>query len=739
MPRRLTLAFALLAAASPLPAAQPQFWRLEGARDFLDGDTEALTVDSEGRLHLAPTSRLLHDTESPYVWCLAIDGKGTLYAGTGNDGRVFRIEAGKASLFFDAPELEVHALAVGPDGRVYVGTSPDGKIYAVDGAGKAETFYDPADKYVWALAFDKTGNLFVATGAEARVHRVDSKGTAQVVLTTPETHVLTLAFDGKGNLYAGSAPGGIIYRIDPSLKVFVVHDSAYREVKALDTGADGSVYAAVVDGGERSEPARVPTPIAAPVTAPAPMPEVTVTESFSVIPPAPASPGVPRTMETPRPGTAKGAVLRILPTGEVDTLWSSAEEMPHSLVRSGEGGVWVGTGNKGKLYRINDDRTWSMLASFPADQLTGLGRHARGGVFIATANPGKVYAVEDGLGERGTFTSKVKDTDAVSSWGRLRWEAQVPTGTEVEVRTRSGNTSAPDSTWSDWSTPYRKADGEAVTSERARFLQVRVVITGKAGKPSPVLDSVTTGYLQRNLRPRVESITVHPPGEVFQKPISISGDIEVLGLEPGQGPDRGPVAATLRPSLPPATTYSRKLYQKGIQTFSWKAEDPNADTLIYDVHYRAVSDRRFRRLRKGLTDPVVAWDTSTVPNGRYVVRVSASDAPSNPPALALTADKESAPFEVDNTPPAITATLVHGSPARIRAQVKDDSSIIRRTEYSADGSRWEEVYPTDGINDSQEESYEIVLTSLPGPAPHIVVVRAMDQLGNVATARVEVP
>src|SRR3954463_12549053 len=86
-------------------AAQPQFWQLEGARDFLDGETDGLSVDSEGRVRLAPASRVAQDPEAPYVWALARDGEGRLYVGTGNEGKIFRVDNGKATLLFDAPEL----------------------------------------------------------------------------------------------------------------------------------------------------------------------------------------------------------------------------------------------------------------------------------------------------------------------------------------------------------------------------------------------------------------------------------------------------------------------------------------------------------------------------------------------------------------------------------------------------------------------------------------------------------
>src|SRR6185503_4800124 len=214
----------------------------------------------------------------------------------------------------------------------------------------------------------------------------------------------------------------------------------------------------------------------------------------------------------------------------------------------------------------------------------------------------------------------------------------------------------------------------------------------------------------------------------------------ILGHE-GPPPER-PVsaAAAATPStMPPSSSYSRKMFQKGIQTFSWKADDPNGDTLVYDVYYRPATDTRFRLLRKAVPEPVLAWDTSTVPNGRYVIRVTGSDSPSNPEAMALSGDKESAPFEVDNTPPLVTVTLVSRTPPRVRVVARDDSSHVRKAEYSVDGARWEEVHPQDGINDSREETYEFAVEGLTGPGPHVVVVRAADLLGNVATGRVDVP
>ena len=738
MLRRVAFALVALAAvaAPAVRAAGPQFWRLEGARAFLEGDIAGLSLDSDGRLRLGASPRPLFDPEAPNAWCVARDARGVLYVGTGNDGRVLRVDGATGSVLFDAEELEVHAVAIGPDGRVYAATSPDGAVYAIDGAGKATRFFDPAETYVWALAFDGKGSLYVATGGEGRVHRVSPDGKSETVLSSTETHILSLATDSRGRVYAGSAPEGLVYRIDSPAKVFVLLDSAFREIKALDVGEDGSLYAAAIDGRTTETPARA-TPAPTPPGSGAVVAEVTVSESYALVP---ASGGAPVTVgptgtDAAAAAPPKGALLRLRPSGEIDTLWSSPDDVPHSAVRSGSD-VLVGTGNKGKVYRVGDDGRWALVATLPAEQVTALARTSPGAVALVTANPARVFSLDATLAAEGTFLSKVKDTETVSGWGRVSWEGTAPPGTEVRVQTRAGNTATPDATWTDWSPPASRAEGEPIRSEKARFLQLRLTLAGKAGA-SPTVEAVAAAYQQRNLPPVVKSITVHPAGEAFQKPISVSGDPEILGLDTDPLSER---AAAQRPPAgsPPAITFSRKLYQRGLRTFSWQAEDPNADALLFDVEYRAVGDERWRPLRTGLEEPVFAWDTATVPNGRYLLRVVASDAPGNPPAFALTGGKASASFEVDNLPPAIAATLDPRGESRIRVSVRDDASPVRKLETSIDAGRWEEVHPADGIADSREESYEIPLP--PGTGrPRIVVLRATDLLGNVATARVDVP
>ena len=115
--------------------------------------------------------------------------------------------------------------------------------------------------------------------------------------------------------------------------VFVqTDDPAGNSVVAYDRAPDGSLYAALIDGKEKEDSGRPSAPVL-PATPSAPVGEVTVTESFSLAgPQSPSTPAPsPRPLEPIRSGSAKGAVVRVSPTGEVDLLWTSSDEMPHAL------------------------------------------------------------------------------------------------------------------------------------------------------------------------------------------------------------------------------------------------------------------------------------------------------------------------------------------------------------------------------------------------------------------------
>src|SRR5262245_3249598 len=112
--------YALIAAAATLgvtlQASSPKFFQAATQSDFLKGDVENLSIDSRGQLVLGPATEMVYETPSPFLWTVLPAADGSLYIGTGNDGRVFKVDAqGKGAMFFDAAELEVHALAAAPN------------------------------------------------------------------------------------------------------------------------------------------------------------------------------------------------------------------------------------------------------------------------------------------------------------------------------------------------------------------------------------------------------------------------------------------------------------------------------------------------------------------------------------------------------------------------------------------------------------------------------------------------
>jgi sugar lactone lactonase YvrE len=730
-------------AVAPMRASSSKFFQVATQAEFLKGDVENLSIDSQGRLTLGPAAELVYETSAPFLWSVSAGSDGALFVGTGNEGKVFRVDQqGTGSIFFDAPELEVHALAAAPDGGLYVATSPDGRIYKVDRDGTDTVFFDPDDKYIWSLVVDSKGNLFAGTGEHGVIYKIAPDGRGTRFYDTKATHATALAFDKAGNLLVGTEAPGRVLRIDPEGKAFVLLDSPYEEVRALHFDEKGTLYVAAMSGRPPSGAApatpddRVPASSNDVGRAPVASVSAEIT-SIAIVDVSGGAPSAGSTRENRR--TSKGAVYRIPPDGLWDQLWESRDDAPYDLAFAQDGALLVGTGNKGKIYRLDGDPVRpTLLARAGAQQITAFYKDARGRLYYATANPGKLFRLSPERAARGTYESEPRDAQLVSTWGTLSWRGVAAAGSQVEVFTRSGNTETPDETWSPWSTAYKSADGSAITSPKARYLQWRAVLTGKGS--SPVLTSVTAAYLQRNIRPQVRSITAYPPGIVFQKPFS-TGEPDLAGFDDQTTPDRKLASAALSGQQGPSTAPSlgRRTYQKGLQTLVWKADDENEDDLVYDVLYRREGETAWKALRRAIPDPILVWDTTTVPNGTYFVKIVASDSPSNPAGLALTGELDSTALEIDNTPPtlAIQSVKFEGGRTTVVFDANDDHSPIQRVEFSLDGQRWRALFPKDGVADSKSEHYELVIDG--ELSERGLILRASDTMNNVVTGHVDPP
>jgi hypothetical protein len=724
---------ALMLCAAPVRGGEPIIWETSSRSELLRGEARGVSITDTGVLMLAPNFTQLFNTDQPYIWSSVADGAGNIYLGTGHDGRLYRVGAdGRGSLLYDAAELDVTALAVGRDGVLYAGTSPDGKVYRIAADGKAEVYFDPPDKYIWSLAILQDGQLAVGTGDNGKLYRVgaiNAKPESSLLVDTNETHVISLAVDAKGQLIAGTDPGGLVLRISADGKAFALLDAPLREIHSLAPAADGSIYALAI-----SDSASAPRG----GSAPAPTPQTSDSSggqgSTTVTITAIDESGTPLQQQAQggrsrnEISNARSAVFRILPDGGTDILWSSPSITAFAVTAAPQGGVLIGTGDKGRIYSVTDDGRDTLLLQSTEGQISSFVSRGRE-TFATSSNQGKLFRFGSEMVSEGTYESPVRDAKLVASWGRIWWRGRGG----VELQTRTGNSERPDATWSEWSAPYRDPVGTQITSPRARFIQWRAVLrtppaTGAGGLETRMED-VSLAYLPRNVAPEVLSITALPVGVGLQSIVQMQADpnIESSGLDPTLF---GAVT-----QVPP-----RRIYQRGARSLQWQAEDRNGDTLEYAIYYRSLNESGFRLLKDKLRDNFYTVDGAALADGRYVFRVVVTDALDNPGGQALTGERTSEPVDVDNTPPVVRSVgeaQVTSDRIRIVFEVEDVTGMVRRADVSVDGTPWRSVYPDDGIADSPRERYSLDLP-VTGAGEHTLSLRAFDMSGNVGSIRMTV-
>jgi hypothetical protein len=728
--RLLTISVFLLIFSNVALAGQPVIWETSGRAELLKGDARGVSISDMGVLMLAPKLTDVFNTQQTYVWSSAIDNQGNVFLGTGHDGKIYRIPAsGAGSLLYDAPELDVTALAVGRDGVLFAGTSPDGKVYRISADGKADVYFDPGDKYIWSLAVMPDGSLAVGTGDNGKLYRVRTAGASpesSLLVNTNQTHVISLAVTPQGDLIAGTDSGGLVLRVSPAGKMFALFDTQLREIHALAPAADGSIYALALS--DAAATARAPsTP---PVTQPSPTEGATPSTSVTVT--AIDETGAPiQGQPTPARSrndvsNARSAVFRILPDGATDVVWSSPTVTAFSIAPALQpGSVLIGTADKGRIYSVTNDGRDTLLLQSPEGQISSL--FVRNNqIYAASSNQGKLFRFGNDLVSDGTYESPVRDAKLTATWGRIWWRG----AGGVEVQTRTGNGERPDATWSDWSTAYNNPEGNQISSPRARFIQWRATIRAASSAAAPSwVEDVSVAYLPRNVAPEVLSITVLPIGVGLQQiaQVTIDPNVESSGLDPSLF---GPVT-----QVPP-----RRFYQRGARSIQWQAEDRNSDTLEYSIYYRALNEQTFRLLKDKLRDTFYTIDGATLADGRYIIKVVASDAPDNPPGQKLTGERLSEPIDIDNTPPVVkvmSGPQVTQDSVRVVFSVDDATGKVRKADASLDGAAWLPVFPDDGIADSGHEVYSVTFP-LTGAGEHTISLRAFDGSGNVGTLSVTV-
>jgi hypothetical protein len=738
----------LAACATLLFSSGTTAWEMTSYNDFIRGKFEGISLSREGRLSLAPKIDTVFTSDQAVIWSVAQAPDGTVYAATGNHGRVYRIDpSGKSSLLWTADQPEVFALAVDGGGAVYAGTSPDGKVYRIVN-GKATEFFAPQTRYIWSLAVGSDSALYVGTGDKGKVFRVTGPGQGELYYDTGQSHVTGLAVDSQGRLLAGTEPNGILYRISQKDKAFVLYDASLPEIRAIVPMPDGTVYAAAL-GGSIAKRAQTASQAAqglagGMVTAAA----TTITVEAQAGPGVEIKPGENKNQAANPPaaspqvstqfspvvdvsGVEKSAVYRINPDNTVETLWTSKEENVYDVLAL-EKQILFATDQDGRIYGLTPDRRVTLVAQTNQSETTRL-LPSKNSVLAATGNLGRLYRLGDMPGTNGYYEAPVHDSATASRWGSLHWRADVPAGCTLVFRTRSGNSARPDRTWSEWSQPMTVPAGSRISSPNARFIQWKAELAGTGGA-TPVVTSVTLSYLPQNSPPVIKSINVTSQsaatpqsskggsgsgtGAAFSVTVSDTGDVST-----------STAVGTSTQTLPRASTQQI--------TVSWQAEDPDGDRLVYNLYFRSEDATQWMLLKSDLHDTSLTFDSDLFADGKYFFRVVASDRESNPAPSAREAQMTSAPIMIDNTPPTVTIASSRrtGASARVEFEAADAASPLRRCEYSLDASSWVPIAAADGVIDSLREKFVLDLSGLT-PGEHLLVIRAGDSAGNNGVAKV---
>jgi WD40 repeat protein len=738
--------------ALPVPAEQTRFWKQTTFSQFEKGTAKGVAIRSDGKLQPAPKFESFADPNLAYMWALRLDSHGRLYAAGGSDAKVLRFDdSGQPTAVFESSELAAQAIAFDSADNLYVGTSPDGKVYKVSPDGNKKVFFEPKTKYIWALAVDSMGVLFVATGDTGQVFVVTPDGNGKLFYQSRERHARSLAFDSKGNLLVGTEPDGLVLRVEITRTngsaapragaSFVLCETNKSEVTSLIQDRKGNTYAASV--GEKE---RVP---AGPRFLPAPTPQPTT--------PSASPGGGANQVQTPAPqpntffpsvATAGGAeIVRIAPDGSPETLWTSREDLVFALGFSAGAKLLLGTGNTGNLIELEGNGLFSSVATTASSQVTSLVSGSDGKVFVATANPGKIFALGPGYETKGTFESDTFDAKIFSRWGRLTWWGENGANQgQVAFYVRSGNTSSPEDNWSPWAGPYKDSAGEPVGCPPARFVQWKAVFLNGAADPGeiPSLSWVSLAYLPKNVAPVIDDIAIQDPGirvMGFPSPPGGPGTTAPVPLRMPHGlagTSAGPVMSAEAPnSASRIEIPTQGFEQKGYQSVLWSAHDDNDDDLIFTIYFRGEGEQNWRLLKDKLRQRYYSWDTSTMPDGAYYLKIVASDSPSNPADQALWGERMSERWEVANTPPRIDNLRAGSGVLNTKAsfEVTSSSGPVAHAQYSLDGGDWQIIFPTELLSDAPKENYFLELPGL-AVGEHTLAVEVADGFGNTATAKI---
>jgi len=698
----------LLAVASPAAAVETQLWITDAASDYAKAEARGVVIGPDGVIALGPETSSSPAESLDVVWSLATLADGSV-ALAGDGGRVLRwTRGGGVRPWVHLPVGQVLSLARDGDGLL-AGTGPGGLVYRIGAKGDTSLFARTGERYVWGLAQAGKGAWIAATGTRGRLMKVE-RGRATIALDTDESNLVSIASDASGRVYAGGDSKGRVFMLRPDGSASTVFDAAEDEVRALAVAPDGSLYAAGLsasavtvvaagaDDDDKSDEG--PTPVVTP------------------------------------PQGGRATVYRIVPDSSAAAVWTSPQPLVFALTAlraataDGGPGVIAATGNRAAIFALARQPGATQWAALPQGQVTALTTDGKGTLYAATSNPAALWRLGPDRGNRGTLTGPVLDARRIARFGRVAWRGVSGPNGVARLETRSGNTDTPDTTWSRWTDPGTRS---RAMSPSARYLQWRLTLSGG----DPRVDAVEVAWKEENLAPRVDELQIAPQGTGFRE-----GE-----LQPRTEPVTQTLAGGQKVEYSISTTTAKTLrglpaFARGLRTLQWKGNDPNGDALTYQVEVRREDAKEWISVGDDLEATSFTWDTNALPDGRYRIRVVASDAGANAVGEGRTGEALSEPFTVDNTPPAVTAfdARPEAGAVVVSGSAEDAVSLLTRVEVSLDDDDWRTMSPDGGLADDRALTFRTRLPDVKAGA-HTVAVRAVDAAGNVTTraAHVTVP
>ncbi|MBI5169310.1 MAG: hypothetical protein HZA61_07480 [Candidatus Eisenbacteria bacterium] len=688
--RRLAVAAVLFAgtlAAGAVGATETQWWTSQAFADYAKAEAMGVVVRADGVLEAGPRATMFPSDSVRSAWAIAVLADGSV-AVAADHGRVDRwTAAGGLKPWVKLGGGQVFALVRDGDGLL-AGTGPRGAIFRISPRGDTTRVATTDERYVWALAPGTNGAIWAATGTRGRLLRIE-KGRGSVVFDSEESNLVSLVSDGAGGVYAGGDSRGRIYHVSAAGVARTLFDAPEDEVRALARGADGVLWAAALsvastdtDGEDEDQtPAPVTTPVAG----------------------------------------GRSVVYRIAPDSAAVAWWTSPQPLVFALASTPQGLI-AASGNRAGLFRIEHATAASQLLAPSQAQVTALASGADGAVWAATANPVALWRVGPARAAGGTLTSAPLDAKRFARFGHARWAGSGA----LALSTRSGNSETPDTTWSKWQDVSAADGGGRVQSPAARFLQWKLEL----GSADARLEELSVAWREENMAPRVDDLGVAPQAQGFRDgELGPRSEAVTQALPSGQKVEYSVSLPSNKPirELP--------VWARGLRTLQWRGSDPNGDALRYRIEVKREDGGEWVEIGKDLEATLYTWNTNSLPDGRYRVRVTATDGVSNAVGEERTGFAVSRPFAVDNTPPAWKA--LSGQGARLEGAADDDSSPIVRLEVAVDDGDWRSLATDTGLADSREARFRVTLPSL-APGEHLVSVRAVDMAGNAATRAVTV-